>query len=302
MELYTLRNFLAVAKEGNITRAAEILRLSQPALSRQMMSLEEDLGTALLIRGKRTVSLTADGMLLREMAGELIALAEKTERTLRDGRGQTIRGTVDIGTGETDGIRLIARIVQNLRQTHPYVRFRFFSGEAGYVTERLDKGLLDFGLVYGNIDRNKYEALALPIRDVWGVLMWKGSPLASQETVSRQDLWDKPLILDHQSLETGMLKEILGRDPDELNIAATFNLVLNASKMVACRVGYLVTLENLIDVGTDSSLCFRRLDPPLVYEMSMIWRKGLLLSPAADLFLRGVREACQEDTSQRYSD
>ena len=135
----------------------------------------------------------------------------------------------------------------------------------------------------------------MPIRDVWGVLMWKGSPLAAKETVSRQDLWDKPLILDHQSLETGMLKEILGRDPDELNIAATFNLVLNASKMVACRVGYLVTLENLIDVGTDSSLCFRRLDPPLVYEMSMIWRKGLLLSPAAELFLRGVREACQED-------
>ena len=302
MELYTLRNFLAVAREGNITRAAEILRLSQPALSRQMMALEEDLGTTLLIRGKRTVSLTADGVLLREMAGELVALAEKTERTLRDGAGQTIRGTVDIGTGETDGIRLIARIVQTLRQAHPHVRFRFFSGEAGYVTERLDKGLLDFGLVYGNIDRNKYEALALPIRDVWGVLMWKGSPLASQETVSRQDLWDKPLILDHQSLETGMLKEILGRDPDELNIAATFNLVLNASKMVACRVGYLVTLENLIDVGTDSSLCFRRLDPPLVYEMSMIWRKGLFLSPAADLFLRGVREACQEDTSQRYSD
>lgn len=299
MELYTLRNFLVVAKEGNITRAAEILRLSQPALSRQMMALEEDLGTTLLIRGKRTVSLTADGMLLREMAGELVALAEKTERTLRDGGGQTIRGTVDIGTGETDGIRLIARVVQTLRRTYPHVRFRFFSGEAGYVTERLDKGLLDFGLVYGNIDRNKYEALALPIRDVWGVLMRKDSPLAAQETIARQDLWDKPLLLDHQSLETGMLKEILGREPDELNIAATFNLALNASKMAACKVGYLVTLENLIDVGTDSSLCFRRLDPPLVYEMSMIWRKGLLLSPAAELFLRGVGDACQGTESQR---
>lgn len=293
MEIRVLQYFLAIAREQSIIRAAESLNLSQPTLSTQIKHLEEELGKQLLIRGtkgSRKVTLTEEGMILRKRAEEILELVKKTENeiTLSD---SIIMGDVYIGTGETDGIRLLAKTAKNLQKTHPQIHYHITSGNAIFVMEQLDKGLIDFGIVFGKPDLKKYDALKLPLKDIWGVLMPKDSPLVDKDTISPEDLWDKPLILSQQEANGGEVMQWIKKKPSHLNIVSTYNLLFNASLLVEEGLGYAICFDNIIHTSKSGNLCFRPLAPELTTEMSIIWKKYQVFSKPAEKFLSSLMES-----------
>lgn len=287
MELRVLRYFLAVAREESISAAAAYLHLTQPTLSRQLMELEAEVGKPLFLRGRR-ITLTEEGMLLRKRASEIVELVEKTEQELRR-PGEAVAGDVYIGGGESDAIRLIARAARELRETCPEVRYHLYSGNAVDVGERLDKGLLDFGVMVEPDDLEKYDYLRLPYADTWGVLMRRDSPLAEKARVRAEDLWDLPLLLSRQSLGRGSLAGWLRRDYDRLNIVSTYNLIFNAALLVDEGMGYALTLDKLVHTGEDGGLCFRPLDPPVEMGVYVVWKKFQVFSRPAEAFLSLLR-------------
>ena len=295
MELRVLRYFLAVAREQNITAAANFLHLSQPTLSRQLMALEEELGKKLMIRGKRHITLTDEGRLLRKRAEELVALADRTEAELTSPESG-LSGDVYIGGGETDAMRFVARAAKHIQETYPDVRYHISSGDADDIREKLDKGLLDFGLFVEPADITKYEFLRLPATDRWGILMRRDSPLASAETIKPEDLWDLPLLLSRQTLTDKTLLNWFKKDISQLNIVSTYNLIFNASLMVDEGMGYALTLDKLIDTSAESSaLCFRPLQSQIEVHLDIVWKKYQVFSKAAGLFLQKIREECQRN-------
>ena len=288
MELRVLQYFLAVAREQNISAAAQSLHLTQPTLSRQLKELEEELGKQLMVRGNRKITLTEDGMLLRKRAEEILDLVSRTEKEMMRS-DDTLSGDIYIGTGETDGVRQIARVANRLQNAYPSIQFHIVSGDAVDVCERLDKGLLDFGVLLGDIDKTKCCYLELPMKDRWGILMRRDSPLAQQHSVAPQDLWDKPLILSRQVDNKSGLYRWLRREPAQLHTAATYNLIYNASLMVDEGMGYAFTLDRQVNT-TGSSLCFRPLRPKLELSMYLVWKKSQIFSRAAELFLEYLQE------------
>lgn len=282
MEIEELRNFLAVAQEENITRAAEYLHLTQPTLSRQMQALEAEFGKQLLIRGKRRVTLTQDGILFRKRAAEIIAMVDKTDAEMRESR-EDISGDIFIGAGETDVMRLVAKAAQELKKQHPGIRFRIISGDGDAVKEMLNKGLIDFGLVFGPADEKKYDVIPLGIEDRWGVLLPRDAPLAQKESISPGDLWDKPLILSQQALTAGFLETWLKKGAAELHVAATYNLILNAAKMVEGGLGCAMVLDGLVNTR-ETDLVFRPCEPSLMAGISILSKKYQVFSPAAQAF------------------
>ena len=292
MELRVLQYFLAVAREQSIVRAAESLHLSQPTLSTQIKAMEEELGKQLLIRGtkgSRKVTLTEEGMILRKRAEEILNLVQKTEReiSLSD---QIVVGDVYIGTGETDAIRIMAKAARELYKTYPGIHYHIASGNSEFVMEQLDKGLIDFGMIFGSIDHAKYNSIPLPYKDTWGVLMRKDSPLAKKETVSPEDLWDKPLIVSRQEADKGTLPEWIKRDFSEIEIVATYNLLFNASLMVEEGLGYAIGFDKIINTSDSSNLCFRPLSPKREAGMSIIWKKYQVFSKASEKFMEKINE------------
>ena len=291
MEIRVLEYFLAVAREQNITAAAEVLHISQPALSRQLKNLEEELGKQLLIRGvkgSRKVLLTEEGMILRKRAEEILSLVQKTEKeiTLSD---EAIAGNVFIGAGETEAVRLFAKTAMSLRQKYPDIRYNISSGNAEHVLEYLDKGLIDFGLLFVEVDPQKYEWMPVPARDIWGVLMRKDAPLAEKEYISPEDLWDKPLIVSQQRGKDSELNRWFQKGESELNIVATYNLIYNASLLVDEGLGYALCFDGLINTN-GSNLCFRPLAPQLEAPCFIVWKRYQIFSKAANIFLQSLRE------------
>ena len=291
MELRVLQYFLAVAREQNITAAAESLHLSQPTLSTQLKAMEEELGKQLLVRGtkgSRKVTLTEEGMILRKRAEEILSLDKRTEEEISHS-DDTIMGDVYIGAGETDIVRFFARAAKEIQKKYPDIHFHISSGNAEYVLEYLDKGLIDFGLLFGRVDLQKYESIPLPVKDVWGVLMPKDSPLADKEFICPEDLWDKPLIVSHQEGDDQYLAHWLQRELSDLNVVATYNLVFNASLLVDEGLGYALCLDKLINTK-ESSLCFRPFSPRLEASACIVWKKYQMFSKAADVFLKKLQE------------
>ncbi len=288
MELRVLHYFLAVAKEQNISAAAQSLHLTQPTLSRQLKELEEELGKQLIIRGNRKISLTEEGILLRKRAEEILELVNRTEKEVMQS-DDCVRGDIYIGTGETDGVREIARVAHQIQENYPGIIFHIVSGDAVDVCDRLDKGLLDFGILLGDMDKMKYYYMELPMKNTWGILMRRDSPLAQQNAVSPSDLWDKPLILSRQVDNKSGLYRWLGKEPLELRTVATYNLIYNASLMVDEGMGYAFTLEKLVNT-TGSNLCFRPLKPKLELGMYLVWKKSQIFSKAAEIFLECLRK------------
>ena len=234
MELRVLQYFLTIAREQSIIRAAETLHLSQPTLSIQIKAMEEELGKQLLIRGtkgSRKITLTEEGMILRKRAEEILNLVQKTEKeiSLSD---QVIVGDVYIGTGETDAVRFIAKTAKELYKTYPGIHYHIASGNAQFVIEQLDKGLIDFGIVFGSIDHTKYHSIQMPFQDIWGVLMRRDSLLAEKEVITPEDLWNKPLIISKQDNDSETLAAWIKCELSELEIIATYNLLFNASLIV----------------------------------------------------------------------
>ncbi|MFT0132339.1 LysR family transcriptional regulator [Candidatus Enterenecus avicola] len=295
MELKNLTTFLAVAEKETISAAAKHLHLSQPSLSRQLMDLEKELGVTLFTRGNRKITLTEDGLLFRKRAEEIVELLEKTRSEFLSPR-DTIAGNVSIGAGETYVIQLLGAIIKEIQAEYPNIKFHFYSGNADEVKERLDKGLLDFGVVISPADVKKYHSLRLPAKDTWGVLMRKDSPLAVKEVITPKDLWDVPLITSRQSLISSELSKWLKKDLKKLTVVATYNLVYNASKLVEEGVGYGLTLDKLVNFAPDSPLCFRKLSPALESNLDVIWKNTQVFSKASGLFLERMKEQFSEDS------
>lgn len=288
MEFRVLRYFLTVAREASITKAANSLHLTQPTLSRQLQELEKELGQQLLIRGKSKITLTPEGMMLRKRAEEIVDMVEKTEAEFKS-INDIVGGDIYIGCGETESMKYIAQVMKELQDEYPDIKFHIYSGNAEDVTEKLDKGLLDFGVLIQPIDLSKYDNITLPQKDVWGVIMPNDSPLSKKNVIKLEDLVDKPILVSRQmskkySAESGFL-DWFGEYFDSLNIVATYNLVYNAAIMVEMGIGYAVTLDKLVNTTNNSNICFRPLCPKLESRLDIVWKKYQIFSPAAKLFL-----------------
>lgn len=288
MELRVLQYFLAVAREQSISRAAEALHLTQPTLSRQLKDLEEELGKQLMIRGNRRITLTEEGVLLRRRGEEIMDLVQKTENEIVCA-DEVIAGDVYIGGGETDAVRLIARTAKVLQEQYPQVRFHISSGDASDVTDQLDKGLIDFGILIEPVDIEKYNFIKFPVQDTWGVLMRRDSSLAGKKQITPEDLWDKPLIVSRQAGKSAVLSEWMRRDLSKMHIVSTYNLVFNASLMVSEGLGYALCLDKIINTAGDSSLCFVPMYPKLEVGLNIVWKKYQVFSKAAEKFLETLR-------------
>jgi len=287
MELRVLRYFLEVAREGSVTRAAERLHISQPTLSKQLKDLEGELGKKLFVRGSHDVKLTDEGMLLRKRAEDILNMADRTLNEFKS-LGEFTGGDVWVGCAESDGIKHLARCYMALLERYPGLRLHLQSGNSADVTERLDRGLLDFAIIVHEVDLSKYNYLELPATDRYGVLMRKDSPLAEKEAVCVDDLLDLPLICSRQGL-TEDYPKVFQEKMDALRVVATFNLAYNAGVLVREGVGYALTLDKLADTSAESDLTFRPLSPPLETQMYLIWKKYQVFSPAAQVLLEEVR-------------
>lgn len=289
MELRVLQYFLAVARCGSFTAAAEALHITQPTLSRQIRDLEEELGRPLLVRGSHSVTLTESGMLLRKRAEEILQLTEKTQRELARS-DEVPAGDVYIGAGETVGVHLLTRAARRLRRRCPQVQFHIVSGDGLEVCELLDKGLVDFGLVFDHADRAKYDALTLPHRDVWGVLLRRDDPLSARPALRPEDLFGRPLLASRQVVKSTLLSDWCGPDAARLTVAGTYTLAFNASLMVEDGLGCALCLDRIVHPG--DGLCFRPLEPRMEAGVHLIWKRYQVFSPAAQAYLEELRRGC----------
>ena len=284
MEIKELRYFIAVAECGSISKAAEKLFTTQPNLSRQLMKLEEETGQKLLIRGNKKSELTEAGRLLYKRATEITELVDRTQSELRSD-GDEVFGTVCIGGGESYAVGLIAKAAKEVSDMFPGIKFDFFSGDTDAVTEKLEKGLIDFGILIEPSNLEKYNSLRMPLTDKWGILMRKDSPLSEKEYITKEDLNGLPLLFSVHSFKKNNVTAWFCKDLDKLNVVATYNLIYNASLMVEQGMGYAVGLKGIINTSGDSTLCFRPFFPILETHLDVAWKKNGELSKASKIFL-----------------
>lgn len=288
MELRVLRYFLEVAREGSVTHAAQRLHISQPTLSKQLKDLEEELGKKLFVRSSYSVKLTDEGMLLRRRAEDILDMVGKTEEEFRS-LGEVTGGDVRIGCAESEGIAHLARRVRSLQQRYPGIRVHLSSGDREDLAERLDRGLLDFAVLVEAVDLAKYNYLALPGTDSWGLVLRRDHPLAEKEAIRAEDLMDVPLICPRQGLQQE-LSRWFGNQVTRLHVVATVNLAYNGGVLAKEGLGCVLTFDKLIDVSPNSLLCFRPLEPALHSKLYFVWKKYQIFSPAAQLLLEEMKE------------
>lgn len=293
MELRELKYFLAIAREQSISKAAEFLFMTQPSLSRQMQNLEKEIGNKLFMRGNKKITLTETGILLRKRAEEILALYEKTQAEIST-PPESISGDIYIGGGESYAIQTVAKAAKTLQTENPDVKFHFFSGDTGEVIEKLNKGLIDFGVLVEPADLSKYDYLHLPQKDTWGVLMRSDSPLAGKDFITPEDLYDMPLIRSRHAIFSKELSSWFRRDPESLNVVATYNLIYNASLLVREGIGYAISLDKLINTDGDNELCFRPLKPEIETSLAVVWKKYQVFSKAAEYFLKNLQTVMGE--------
>ena len=281
MEFRVLQYFLAVTREGNISAAAQSLNLSQPSLSRQLKDLEEELGAKLFIRGNRRIELTEEGLILRKRAGEIMQLVELTESEISEVKNN-ISGTLSIGAGESLSMHRITEVFRRLKENYPDIRLNVVSGDTEDLQDRLDRGLLDFALIFTDFDRNTYHHLTLEEKEIFGVIMRRDDALAEKEYITVKDLYDKPLIVSRAN----GLDIFSGSQARRLQVAATYNLLYNASLMVEDGIGVAISFDGLVDTSGNSSLCFRPLYPEISVSPSLIWKRHQNLSIISQLFIK----------------
>ncbi len=285
MEIRVLKYFLMVAREESITRAASLLHVTQPTLSRQIMQLEEELGVKLFWRTNHNIVLTDDGMLLKRRAQEIVSLAEKTQEEFAH-REEELAGEISLGCGETGNMAFLSDCMVRFRREHPLVRFQIYSANADDIKERIEKGLVDLGLLMEPVDIGRLEFIRMPKRERWGVLMREDNPLAAHAQIAPEDLIGMPLILVGRERVHSELANWFGDVYESLEIAATYNLFLNAANMVERGVGAALCfqLESFA-----SGLVFRPLSPVLETGAVLAWKKNQPFSPAARTFIEKTR-------------
>ncbi len=279
-----------------MTRAAELLHVTQPTLSKALRALEDELGKKLFTRHSFSIALTEEGALLRDRAEDLVTMADKIEReflSLDDITG----GELFFGLAESYQIRTLARELRVLKEQYPALRYHITSGDTEQVTEKLDKGLLDFAVVCDEPNAKKYESIAFPEGDLWGLILPADAPLAEKDAVTIDDLAGLPLFTSAQGWE-GDIRAWAGERFGELHLEGSFRLAYNASLFVREGLGYQLTFRHLVDVSKESGLVFRPLSPPLRVTLYLIWNRYQAFTPIAERFLRQVRDSFQAQTAQ----
>lgn len=292
MEIRVLKYFLAVAHEGSITAAANVLHLTQPTLTRQLQNLEYELKQKLFIRGKHNITLTNEGMLLKDRAEEIIEMVNKTKNDILSS-GEDVKGNIYIGCGETEAMKYVAKVIKEVQDSYPNITFHIHSGNAEEVIERLDKKLLDFGVLIQPVDITKYDNITLPTTDTWGVLMRKDSPLAKYKSVKLENFKGLPLITSRRVVKKSQNNDYSNwfqGQFETFNIVATYNLIYNAALLVKSGIGYAIALDKLADTSSESELCFRPFEPKLEAKLDVVWNKFQVRSTAANLFLQKLKE------------
>ena len=290
MELRVLRYYLTVAREENITRAAEILHITQPTLSRQMAELEAELNTRLFERTNRKIVLTEAGMLLRRRAEELVSLAEKTELEFKNS-GEELSGLISIGSGVSAVVsENLPDLIQTYSNRYPHVRFELHTGTAAVIKDQLDKGLLDIGILMEPVEVEKYDFIRLPKKDVWGILMPEDDPLAQKNSITPADLQTLPLIVSWRIVEREA-RAWFGGDTDHLHVICTYDLIDNAALLVERRLGYAFVIEGALK--NYSGLVFRPLSPEISNTSVLVWKKYQPFSAAVQKLIELARNACK---------
>lgn len=280
MEFRVLQYFLAVTREGNISAAAQSLHLSQPSLSRQLKELEEELGVTLFLRGRRRIELTEEGLILRKRASEMMQLMELTESEISEVKND-ISGTLSIGAGESRSMRRVTAVFKRLKDEYPNIRLNVVSGDTEDLQDRLDRGLLDFALIFTDFDKEAYHYLTLDEKEIFGVIMRKDCDLAEKEVIAIKDLYHRPLIVSRAN----GLQLFNSAQVRHLQIAATYNLLYNASLMVEDGIGCAISFDKLVDTSESSTLCFRPLSPEISVRPTLIWKRDQKLSIISQLFI-----------------
>jgi DNA-binding transcriptional LysR family regulator len=286
MEIRVLRYFVEAAREESMTNAAVKLHVTQPTLSKQIKELEEELGQKLFIRGNYNIHLTPEREILYKRALDILEMVDLTASEFAS-MNEFNGGNLYLGCAESDGISLLAKAAKKLRTENENLHFHLYSGNAETVCERLDKGLLDFAVVVQNIDLSKYAYLDLPVKDTWGLIMRKDSPMVSKTEIPIEELANLPLIVSRQGA-TNEMPEWLQKNYERLNIVATYDLIFNASILVREGLGYALGFNKLVNTSSESILCFRPVTPAIISPMRLIWRKEQRFSRAAELFLKEI--------------
>ena len=289
MDIRLLEYFLAVAKYGNITRASEHLHVTQPTISRQLMELEETVGTALLIRGKRQVTLTEAGILFQQRAEEIVSL---TEKALRDVAGQDdlLGGTVVVGCVESCASRMLPKVLSAFSARYPKVKYELYSADGDDIREKLDRGDLDFGILVEPIETAKYDFFHLPYQETWGVLMRKDDPLAGRDAIGRDEMLSIPLILPRREIVQDNIAGWFGVTRNQLHVFAGHNLLNNAALLVEAGLGYGVCFGGSFAIRGGENLCFVPLTPERTSGHVLAWKKNRVFHSAASRFREFIRE------------
>ena len=294
MELRVLRYFLTVAREGNITKAAEILHITQPTLSRQLMELEEELRTNLFMRGKRHITLTNEGLLLNQRAKEIIELADKTEREFMEQKN-LIGGVISIGCVESMAALVLPELLEAFSMKYPQVQYDLYNAYADDIKEKLDKGLIDIGLLLEPVERSKYDFIRLPQQERWGVLMQRSDPLAQKEFITLKDISAFPLIIPKRTIVQNEIANWFDDDYNKLHIFATYNLLSNATLLVEKGLVYAVCLQGALSIRDDSATFFVPFTPEHTTKSVLIWQKNHIFSSASSLFIQTAKMLFKHD-------
>lgn len=287
MELRTLRYFLAAAREENITKAAEILHLTQPTLSRQIIDLERELGVTLMLRGKNGLTLTDDGIFFRQRAQEIVELADRLEKNFAERQGD-ISGMVVIGASEAVGGQTLAKLIKEFSGKYPAVQFTLYNETVDNIKDRLDKGLADIGLLLEPIDMTKYDYVRLSQQDTWGLLVRDDHPLTKKASLAAEDVASYPLILPLRENIRAEILHWLGRGEKDLKIPLFYTLLSNAALMVAEGLGCAFCMDGALAIRSDPRLRFIPLEPRRMTYSVLVWKKNNLFSTAASLFIQEI--------------
>ncbi len=288
MEIRILRYFLEIAREENMTRAAEALHISQPSLSKEIKALEAELGKKLFTRTRSGLKLTEAGMLLRRRTEDILEMVDKTAAEF-NALDEINGGDIYIGCAESEQIKYLARVIKSFKKKYPLLRYHLSSGNTEQVAEKLDKGLLDLAFIVEPPDLFKYNYIEIPGADVWGVIMRRDSPLARKRAVRPDDLLGLSLICSDQAMRVD-IPRWCGEKADGLNFTGTVNLCYNGSVFVREELGYMLTFDGLIDTSAESGLCFRPLEPRLDTKMYVIWKKYQMFTPIAEMLLKDLED------------
>lgn len=293
MELRVLNYFVATAQELNMTRAAQKLLVSQPALSRQIADLEDELGVKLFNRQPRHLTLTPAGQYLYEQAKEILTLASKTKSNLQS--SAVISGDLTIAAGESFAMQRLMNIVSNIIRDYPTVKIHILSGDYEFAERRLDTGAVDFAVIIGNLPLDNYASLQLPEKDTWGVLMTKDNPLAKKSAITAEDLVGRNVLNSQQAENRKYFDSWFGNYKEQINIIGTVNLNFNGTLLVKNKAAIMLTLDKLANISDESNLTFRPITPMLKQPVTVIWKRETNKSPVADLFLNRLRASIDDD-------